>query len=662
MCAHASTPTILQSLHASRAAIVSALATAVEAESALSAAGDRIADLHSLLPSSSSLQSQSVAAVALHSRIDRAVAPSSPFLASLRRVSSLSAAVTDGDDVAGHVDRLREAVEECVERGEEAVRRVEEAVVFIGRTTTTKATAGRRRRRLEEAAAALRAVYEAEAETMRFEGPLDDALVRLQDLFEGILLRMKHADFTGGEEGEEVGYEVGREEEVEAAARMARTLAGNDCLDICLDIYVKARYRRAAKAMMRLNPEYLKSYTPEAIDAMDWESLESAMSRWGPHFHVAISGVLAAERRLCSRVLAALPPAVWPECFAKIAARIVSAFFRFADGVSSSSGAAAREPQRLFKLLDMHAAVASEGDRLDDLFSSSSGDGDGENDQSATLLAIRERATEVELALSRAAAAAFFEFTLRVETHHAAVSVSVSGDGHVSKIVRYAVNYLKCLASDDYRRLIESALSAGGGDFAEAAGSVMEALRRHVEEARRSCGDDVAGHVAAMNSYWYIYMRSRGSHLARLVGEEAMRRRFKAAAEEAAWEYHQAVWDPLVRIVDFTTGDVDPEEAREKAAAFAEAMEERVGRRRRYRIPDGDLREQIKAAAARAVRGAYAAFVKANGETVAGRREFLPVDAVEGMVRKVFDEMGGGGSDGRRRSRRQSGSLEGFED
>ena len=69
---------------------------------------------------------------------------------------------------------------------------------------------------------------------------------------------------------------------------------------------------------MRLNPAYLKSYTPEAIDDMEWESLESAMALWSPHFHVAIASVLAAERRLCARVLEPLPPAVWPECFAKI--------------------------------------------------------------------------------------------------------------------------------------------------------------------------------------------------------------------------------------------------------------------------------------------------------------------------------------------------------
>uniref|UniRef100_A0A0E0QLB1 Exocyst subunit Exo70 family protein n=1 Tax=Oryza rufipogon TaxID=4529 RepID=A0A0E0QLB1_ORYRU len=652
MCTHASTPaiaggdTVLEQLRASRAAIVSVLATAVEAEAAIDAAGDRLGDMYSGLPSSSQLQSQAVAVRALRARIDRAVAPAGPLLAALRRVSALAEeaaaalpAADPGDAggaaaFVGRVDRLRDAVEEAVARGDEAVRRVEEAVGFLGRT---KAAGRGRVRRLAEAAAALRAVHEAEAEEMRFEGPLDEALLGLQDLFEELLLRLKHPGGGGG--GGEVSdveeeYELGTDDE----------------------------------AMMRLNPEYLKSYTPEDVDAMEWEALESAMALWGPHFHVAISGVLAAERRLCARVLAPLPPAVWPECFAKIAARIAAAFFRFADGVAA---AAAREPQRLFRLLDMLDAVARERGRLDELFSG----------ESATLLAIRERAREVERALARAAAAAFYEFGLRVETHY--VAAAAAGEsGHVPKIVRYAVNYLKCLASDDYRGTMDAALRAGAGDddggdseaLAEAASNVLEALHRHVEAARRALPDAVASHVMAMNSYWYIYMRARGSELASLVGDDTMRRRYKASAEEAAWEYQDAAWGPLVRLVSGSSSGAakawpSPEEAREKAAAFADALEERARRHgAEYKIPDGDLREQIKAAAAKAVRGAYAGFLRANDSAVAsggGRREFLPVDAIEGMVRRVFDEMGDGGgvagSAGRTRSRRQSGNLEGFE-
>jgi hypothetical protein len=135
---------------------------------------------------------------------------------------------------------------------------------------------------------------------------------------------------------------------------------------------------------------------------------------------VAVASVLPAERHLCERVL---------ECFAKNTICIATTFFCFAD----SGAVTAREPQRLFKLLDM---LDGERGRLDDLFSG----------ESAALAAIRERAREVEHALARAAVV-FLKFGLRMETDY----VSGADDaGHVPKIVRYAVNYLKCLASDDY--------------------------------------------------------------------------------------------------------------------------------------------------------------------------------------------------------------------
>lgn len=74
----------------------------------------------------------------------------------------------------------------------------------------------------------------------------------------------------------------------------------------------------------------------------------------------------------------------------------------------------------------------------------------------------------------------------------------------------------------------------------------------------------------------------------------------------------------------------------------------------------------IKTAVTKAVRGAYAGFLKANEKAVAGgRRELLRVDVVESMVRRVFEEMGdgeaGGKGMGRTRSsgrvRRESGNI-----
>lgn len=114
--------------------------------------------------------------------------------------------------------------------------------------------------------------------------------------------------------------------------------------------FQQVRYRRAAKALMRLNPDYLRTYNPQEIDEMQWESLETSISLWIQHFELAVKTVFVSEKNLCNKVLGNIMDGlIWGECFVKIADKIMAVFFRFGEGVARSN----KEPQKLFKLLDM---------------------------------------------------------------------------------------------------------------------------------------------------------------------------------------------------------------------------------------------------------------------------------------------------------------------
>ena len=127
---------------------------------------------------------------------------------------------------------------------EPAVLRLQEAVEFLSRT---KATDQLRIHQLRETLGAIKALYEAEVDAMRYEGLLDKALMRLQDEYEGIMHQIRHkgigeADGGGGDDAEMDGSEqrqLGSDLEVEVLGRISEMLASNDCLDICIDIYVK---------------------------------------------------------------------------------------------------------------------------------------------------------------------------------------------------------------------------------------------------------------------------------------------------------------------------------------------------------------------------------------------------------------------------------------
>ncbi|GKA19293.1 exocyst complex component EXO70A1-like protein [Tanacetum coccineum] len=280
------------------------------------------------------LQSLSIASKALETRINRAVSPALVLIDGFRISESLQRklvdlstklSVTKSENrrlrllikYVDCVDKLNIAINLISQEGGPAIQRLQEVVEFLSRT---KATDQFRTHRLRET------LYE----------------------YEGILQRLKHHDIAvkveDGDDGGGVavkGTELGKEMEVEALRRISETLTANDCLDICIDIFVKVRYKRAAKALMRLNPDYLRTYKPEEIDEMEWESLETSISLWIQHFELAVRTVFVSEK----------------------------VFFRFGEGVARSN----KEPQKLFKLLDMFNSLENLKAEVSDIFEGEAG-------------------------------------------------------------------------------------------------------------------------------------------------------------------------------------------------------------------------------------------------------------------------------------------------
>ncbi|CAL9135503.1 unnamed protein product [Musa acuminata var. zebrina] len=667
-----SADTMIDKLHASRSGLDSVLRSSSELDVAISGFDGRLsvrlAAISAIYDAVAPLHSQAVAAQALRTRIDRAVSPALALLRGFslvrslqRRLLRLSPSAADPRRLVAYVDcvdSLHDAVAGVAAECEPAVQRLQEAVEFLSRT---KATDRLRLHRLSEALAALQALYEDEVDAMRYEGLLDEALLLLQHECESLLLQLKHHAFGESDgldlipeatDGSDLPH-LGSSLQIEALRRIAQTLAANDCLDIAIDIFVTVRYRRAAQALMRLKPEYLRTSAPEDMDAMEWEDVEAAITLWIRHLELAVRMLFAAEKRLCHDVLGGLMGgAVWPECLAKIADRIMAVFFCFGEGVARSS----KQPQKLFKLLDMFDAL----DRMwPDLAAVFDGEAGGQ---------VRARFRELQKLVVHAAATAFREFGLRIEGLQD--GAPPPADGSVPKVVRYAVHYLKCLATAAYAGPMGRVLrtertwrpelpsrppEADGDDeglLGDAVRGILEALQRNVEAQRSRYGkkDRVLPHVMATNAYWYMYMRTRGTEVAKLVGEDTMKARYKTAAEQAAFAYQEAAWGPLVRLLE-----------RNEAAGTARATTEEFMRgfddnlrkhKSLYCIRDADLREQIGEAVAKAVVPSYTAFLHANAGATDGRA-FPPPDSIRELILQLFDA---GGEERRREAEGERGS------
>ncbi|XP_031270552.1 exocyst complex component EXO70A1-like [Pistacia vera] len=633
-------------------------------EEILTTAARRVAPLHSL----------AMTTKALETRISRAVSPALELLDSFKLAESLQHKLLElSSKVSSEKNpkkRLRKLIKyvDCVDKlnttiikisqdGEPVIQKLQEVVEFLSRT---KATDQYRTHRLRETLVTLKALYETEVDATRFDGLLDEALLNLQDEFEGRLQKLRHQSIGEAyedKEAEMVGSDLATEMEVEVLRRISETLASNDCLDICIDIFVKARYRRAAKALMRLNPDYLRTYTSEEIDEMEWESLETAVTLWIQHFELAVKTVFVSEKKLCIQVLGGiLEGVIWPECFVKIADKIMAVFFRFGEGVARSS----KEPQKLFKLLDMFDSLEKLKLQFSEIFEGEAGSG------------ICTRFRELEKLLVHASCKVFWEFGLKIEGN--ADGLPPPQDGSVPKLVRYAINYLKYLATETHsvpmakvlrteqiwKAGILSKPETDENLLKDAIFNVMEALQRNVESKRSNYKDKVLPHVFAMNTYWYIYMRTRNTELGKLLGEQYMKKKYKIVAEESAYLYQRQAWGPLVRLLDEEELKMQSNEItanvgvliRGKMEAFMKSFDEISQRHiESYNIPDFDLREQIRAATLKFVVPAYTEFWNSYS-SVLQTKSYVTPESVKGRLGQIFN--GGDRVDAGRSKRRDS--------
>nr|XP_027091204.1 exocyst complex component EXO70A1-like [Coffea arabica] len=653
--------------------------TSVSVDASLEEADKKFAVMHESLSMASKrvapLQTLSIANKALDTRINRAISPALTLLQSFKLSESLQrkllelAAKLSNETVPKKrlkklikyvecVEKLNGSIDSISQECEPAIQKLQEVVEFLSRT---KATDQYRTQQLKETLITLKALYETEVDAMKFDGLLDEALLNLQDEYESLLLQLRHEDIGQAEKDdvqEIVPTVLGSELEIEVLERISRTLASNDCMDICIDIYVKARYRRAAKALMRLNPDYLRTYTPEEIDEIEWENLETAISLWIQHFGLAVKSVLVSEKNLCSQVLRSIMEGViWPECFTKIADKIMAVFFRFGEGVARCN----KEPQKLFKLLDMFHSLEKLKPEFSETF-----DGEAGAD-------ICDRFRELEKLLVHASTKVFWEFGLQIEGNQD--GLPPPQDGSVPKLVRYAINYLKYLASEIYSKpmaqvfRIEQSWKAGilskpetdENLLRDAIANVMEAIQRNIESKRLRYKDKSLSNVFVMNTYWYVYMRTRNTELGKLLGDQYMKKQYKIVAEESAYLYQKQTWGALVRLLDKeelnrVNKDGIGAVARGKMEAFMKGFDEMLQKHRSlYNIPDADLRDQMGDATIKLVVPVYEEFLSTYS-SVLQAKSYLSPTTVKGLLGQIFEggnqQMGNGRSSLRQRGER----------
>ncbi|KAM3275358.1 hypothetical protein ACQJBY_043986 [Aegilops geniculata] len=344
------------------------------------------------------------------------------------------------------------------------------------------------------------------------------------------------------------------------ASRMAA--AGYD--RECVQVYASVRKPAVDSALRRLGVEKL---TIGDVQRLEWDALEVKIRRWIRAARAAIRGVFASERRLCFLIFHDLPvsnptiaipaPTTTPAApFVETVKGAALQLFGFAEAISIGR----RSPEKLFKIIDLHDALADLLPDVSDIFAASKA---GES--------IYVQTTEIRARLADAVRGILSEFENAVLCDPSKTPVP---GGTIHPLTRYVMNYIVLIS--DYKttlsELIVSRPSASSRVRAE--GNELTppfpdldlpdpdsqlplsahliwtivVLEHNLEGKASLYKDPALSHLFLMNNVHYIVHKVKDSpelrgligdvYLKRLTGisKSALRERFKsfnAAFEEA---------------------------------------------------------------------------------------------------------------------------------
>lgn len=424
-------------------------------------------------------------------------------------------------------------------------------------------------------------------------------------------------------------------------------LAFNDNFEDCLQVYEAERGYQLKESLQTLQSDsYLCYQTTDAINLIEWASLEEQLGTWAQHLEVFVSVLLSSEYTLCKKIFSQVRPdgtKHWKDGFGRMVMQVgLALFIKFGEAFTKSH----MEPQKLFKLLDMFDCLENLKPKFEEMF-----DGGG-----MVCRDIHRRIWSLNRGVVEGVAQVLKQMKYRVEKEEGGKetlekSIGMSKGGAVLKLVSYTVNYLKYMLSEWYKPLISKALEAeqslnkeryeentdastfGAGDNDEekpqqqqllytAVLGIMQALDKTLAAtAQRLLGVRAYAGFFLMNNYSYIYTRCLKSDVGTLLGEDWLQKQLDKM-ELCAMQYKQEAWGHLIALINCeglsssfnsmvnSGSSVGRELIRQRAKAFQASLHNLVASHSAWFIPNEDLRKRICHDVLQSVIPAYRSFLE----------------------------------------------------
>jgi len=403
----------------------------------------------------------------------------------------------------------------------------------------------------------------------------------------------------------------------------------------------------------------------DEVQRIEWKQLNDKMKKWVHGVKTVVRSLLTGERRLCDLVLAASDE-LRDECFVESTKGCIMQIRNFGDAVSVCT----RSPEKLSRILDMYEALAEVIPELKELFFGSYGD-----DVIHDLEGVLER-------LGDAVKGTLLEFgkVLQQESSRRPMMA-----GEIHPMTRYVMNYLRLLVvySDTLDTLLDD---SGAGDvdhnilhngtdedqeylksltpLGRRLVKLISYLEANLDEKSKLYEDGALQCIFSMNNTLYIVQKVKDSELGRILGDHWIRRR-RGKIRQNSKSYLRVSWTKVLSYLkddghgssgsgSFGSSGNSSSRIKEKFKNFNLAFEEIYRSQTLWKVPDPQLREELKISISENVIPAYRAFTGRYGSLVdSGRNtgkyiKYTPED-LENHLSDLFEGSLGSANHSRRR-------------
>ncbi|CAA7016986.1 unnamed protein product [Microthlaspi erraticum] len=393
----------------------------------------------------------------------------------------------------------------------------------------------------------------------------------------------------------------------------------------CVQVYSTVRREALDECLAILDVEKLSI---EEVQKIDWRSMDEKMKKWIQAVKIAVRVLLAGEKKLCDEIFSGSESSR-EVCFNETTKSCVMQMLNFGEAVAIGK----RSPEKLFRILDMYDALANVVQCLELM---------------VTDEFVCNEARGVLEALGDAARGTFVEFESNVRDE---TSKKPTTNGEVHPMIRYVMNYMKLIV--DYAATLESLLEKdeeADGDsstlteemsksaLAKRMLRLITSLESNLEEKSKLYEDGGLQNVFLMNNIYYVVQKVKDSELGKLLGDDWVRKR-RGQIRQYATGYLRASWSKVLSALrdenmggsssgspsygqrsSGSSSSASKVALKERFRGFNASFEELYRLQTAWKVPDPQLREELRISISEKVIPAYRAFFGRNKSQIEGGR------------------------------------------